>query len=299
MTGFDTLTLDQLSVFLAVVDHGGFAAAARKLGRAPSAITYAIERLEESTGTVLFDRSTYRASLTDAGRALLPGARRVLDDVRDLRTGLGTRSGRLEQDVSVVLDAGFVWPRWMETVTAFRQEMPSVDLRVRAEPPGSVADVIADGHADFGVLTPAESRGAGLRELASLALPAVTVVSTAHPLARATAPLTSETLKEHVQIVVCDRQGHVRGLSRGAVGGRTFKLADVTMKRSMLRAGVGWGHLPLHFAARDLDRGRFVRLTLAGGDPAQPDHSPMVIAHRPQHDLGPAARWLAKRLAAA
>ena len=70
----DSLTLDQFAVFAAVVDAGSFAAAARRMNRAQSAITYAIQKLEEQSGVVLFDRAAYRAELTEAGRALLPAA---------------------------------------------------------------------------------------------------------------------------------------------------------------------------------------------------------------------------------
>ncbi len=49
-----------------------FSAAARKLNRAQSAITYTVQALEAQTGTDLFDRSAYRPTLTPAGRALVP-----------------------------------------------------------------------------------------------------------------------------------------------------------------------------------------------------------------------------------
>ena len=81
----DSLTLDQFAVFAAIVDEGGFAAAARRLNRAQSAITYAIQKLEDQSGTELFDRTAYRPTLTDAGKELLPGIRRILADVDDYR----------------------------------------------------------------------------------------------------------------------------------------------------------------------------------------------------------------------
>lgn len=79
------ITLDQFKVFVAIVDQGGFAAAARELSRTQSAITYTMRKLEEQTGLALFDRTHYRPTLTDAGQSLLPHARKVLDDVSDYR----------------------------------------------------------------------------------------------------------------------------------------------------------------------------------------------------------------------
>ena len=53
-------TLDQLRVFLAVVDVGSFAGAARRLGRATSVISYSIGNLEAQLGDLLFDRKSTR-----------------------------------------------------------------------------------------------------------------------------------------------------------------------------------------------------------------------------------------------
>src|ERR1044071_5132423 len=69
-------TLDQVTVFLAIVETGSFTAAARKLGRAVSVISYAISNLENQLGVTLFARAgTARPKLTDAGRAILSDSR--------------------------------------------------------------------------------------------------------------------------------------------------------------------------------------------------------------------------------
>ena len=69
MSNPGTPTLDQLQILLCVVETGSFAAAARRLNRATSAITYAIDNLEFQLGLPLFDRvGTRRPELTEAGR---------------------------------------------------------------------------------------------------------------------------------------------------------------------------------------------------------------------------------------
>ena len=70
----DGLTLDQIRLFLAVVDEGSFSRAAKSLRRAQSAVTYGVQKLEAQIGLPLFDRATYRPTLTEAGaRASDPG----------------------------------------------------------------------------------------------------------------------------------------------------------------------------------------------------------------------------------
>jgi len=70
-----------LEMFVAVAGEGGFAAAARKLGASPPAVTRGIAALEQRLGTSLFHRSTRAVVLTDAGAAFLGEARRILADL--------------------------------------------------------------------------------------------------------------------------------------------------------------------------------------------------------------------------
>ena len=73
-----TPSIDQLRVFLTVVEAGSFAAAGRRLGRATSAVSYTIAQLEAQLGVALFDRQrTRKPTLTQAGGAVLAKARAV------------------------------------------------------------------------------------------------------------------------------------------------------------------------------------------------------------------------------
>src|SRR5437667_12133428 len=86
MQGPGVPSLDQLTVFLTVVETGSFAAAGRRLGRATSAISYAIANLEMQLGISLFDRErTRKPTLTEAGKAVLSEARTVSLSVHSLR----------------------------------------------------------------------------------------------------------------------------------------------------------------------------------------------------------------------
>src|SRR4051794_36072184 len=81
----DPITLDQLRILATVVDEGSFSAAARKLRRVQSAVSTAMANLERQLALPLWDRTQRRATLTDAGTAVLVSARRVLADVDALR----------------------------------------------------------------------------------------------------------------------------------------------------------------------------------------------------------------------
>jgi hypothetical protein len=74
MQGPGVPSLDQLTVFLTVVETGSFAAAGRRLGRATSAVSYAITNLEQQLGVRLFDRDQasrpFRKSGTEGSNPL-------------------------------------------------------------------------------------------------------------------------------------------------------------------------------------------------------------------------------------
>lgn len=80
--------LDELAIFVAILDEGSLAAAARKLRRSPPAVTRALAMLEERVGARLLERTTRRSRPTDAGRRLADDARQVLagygDAVREV-----------------------------------------------------------------------------------------------------------------------------------------------------------------------------------------------------------------------
>ena len=113
-------TIDQLKVFLRVVEAGSFAAAAKRLGRAVSAISYAIATLEQQLGIALFDRQGSRTpALTKAGVAVLAKARIVAVGVDDLRASVRALLGGVEAEVTLVVDVMLPSVRLVDAVQAF------------------------------------------------------------------------------------------------------------------------------------------------------------------------------------
>ena len=81
-----TPSVDQLLVLLAVVEEGSFTGAAKRLRRATSAVSYAIDTLETQLGLTLFDRGTTRKpKLSHVGEAIVSEAKAVAHSVDTLR----------------------------------------------------------------------------------------------------------------------------------------------------------------------------------------------------------------------
>lgn len=89
------MNVSQLSTFVAVVDTGSFSAAAKQLGVSQPAVTMQVQALEAAIGVTLLDRQYRRIDLTEAGKALLPHARRVLAQLDEARADIQSLSGRV------------------------------------------------------------------------------------------------------------------------------------------------------------------------------------------------------------
>ena len=294
----DAFSLDQFRVFVAVADEGGFAPAARRLNRAQSAITYAIQNLEEASGVALFDRSGYRARLTEAGEALMPRARRLLADVADfalLAKGVGQG---LEAELSLVIDAFAPLAPVVTALADFQAKFPSVRLRLATESLSAVLELLSQGECDLALapnLMPAMS---GFERRACGRIDLIPVAAPGHPLALADEPLTPERLSDHTQIVLSARPPSGMRREFGVHAVNRWRVADLEVKLAMLLAGIGWGTMPSHRIADELAAGRLVELkpTTWEGSNELPNFR-LVVAHRRDRALGPAGRWLFERLA--
>jgi DNA-binding transcriptional LysR family regulator len=288
-------TLDQIAVFLAIVETGSFAAAARKLGRAVSVISYAVTNLEAQLGLSLFDRGgSRRPQLTDAGRAILGDSRAIaiaLDGLLAKARGLGEG---LEAEVSLVVDVMLPPQRLVAALDDFRRRFPTVALRLEVEALGAVTERVLGGHVAFGISGPLElasdllTRGpAGSGKLVAVAAPG-------HPLAALEGVITQAQAREHVQLVLTDRSALTAGRDFGVLSIKSWRLADLGAKHALLLAGLGWGNMPDFMVRDDIRHRRLAELKLEGtGDMVYALHSVHLGASPP----GPAGGWLMRRLA--
>ncbi|TFW19958.1 LysR family transcriptional regulator [Massilia arenosa] len=121
--------LDELQVFLAILDSGNMAAAARRLNRSPPAVTRILTALEQRVGARLFERSTRRLVATDAGTRLAEQARRLLADYDSAvqLPGNATPRGLLRVAAPLMFGRRHVTP----IVLTFLQRYPEVQVDLR------------------------------------------------------------------------------------------------------------------------------------------------------------------------
>lgn len=287
----DGLSLDQLRTFIAAADEGSFSAAGRKLGRAQSVVSQTLANLEAQVGVTLFDRSARYPVLTGIGRALLADARTAVGGVDQFKARAKGLAGGLEPELSVVMDVLLPIDLVTACVTAFHDAFPGVPLRLYVEALGAVVAPVLDGRCALAVVASLPTLPRSLMRERLWSVDMVFVASPRHPLAGHHGPISREALAEHVQLVLTDRSTLSEDREFAVFSPRTWRLADLGAKHAFLRAGLGWGGMPLHLVEADLAAGALVRIAIVN-ETNTPLSLPMTVVYPADSPPGPAGRWL-------
>ena len=288
-------TLDQIAVFLAIVETGSFAAAARRLGRATSVVSYAVANLEGQLGVTLFQRAGTRTPvLTDAGRAILADSRGIAIALDGLLAKARGLTQGLEAEASLVVDVMLPARKLVKALDEFRKKFPTVALRLRVEALGAVTQTVLEGLAAFGISGPLELASDLLTRGPAGSVKMLPVAAPDHPLALIPGPISMAAARDHIQLVLTDRSQLTADRDFGVLAVKSWRLADLGAKHALLLAGMGWGNMPKPMVNEDLKRGRLVALKIeTPGDLNYPFHT----VYRSDTPPGPAASWLMERLA--
>lgn len=293
----ETLSLDQLGVFLTIVDEGSFPKAAKALHRAQSAVTYAIRKLEADVGVPLFDRSGYRSVLTPAGRALLVRARRIADEAGAFRETARSLASGLEAELTIVIDAMYPMAPVYEALRALTEAFPMVPPRVYVQSLGAAAALVADGACALGLLPSNVTELTSLKLLPIETIQFLPVVAPRHPLAAVEGEIEDHVLHQYAQLVLTDTSTLTASVDWGVLSSRTWRLADLGAKKSMLLAGLGWGNMPAHMVEDEIKAGALTTIRPKGFSALT---STLVLgaAYVSERSLGPAAHWMLDHLTA-
>lgn len=146
------MDLRRLGLFLAVVDHGGFTAAARAVHVAQPSVSLAVRELERELGVELLVRSRSGVTLTPAGEALVGPARQAHRDIATATAAVAAVSGLTAGHLDVASLPTLAADPLAAMVGRFRQEHPQVTVRLAAPmDPVDVAESVRSGEVEIGV----------------------------------------------------------------------------------------------------------------------------------------------------
>ena len=254
--------LDNLRAFLAAVDTGSFSAAARALGRVPSAVSMAIANLEAELGLQLFDRSGREPRPTDHARALLPQARLLAEGVHALNIHALSLHQGLESRLDLVLVPELMAAApWHEALRLLSGDYPGLEVRVLSAPQADALAMVQDGRASLALVFERYGMAASERfqEVAQETL--VAVLAPHHPLLQRmpASGIRDEHLLAERQILVAGR--HADQVDKRIAMSRLQWTTDNPMAAlRLVETGLGWAWLPSGFVREPLALGQLVQI---------------------------------------
>jgi DNA-binding transcriptional LysR family regulator len=255
------MTFDQLVAFLAVAREGSFTAASASLHKSQPAVSKLVRNLEDELGVELFDRGSYRAALSDAGRLFYERAAAVVEETDALRSFGMELGGKIEPIVRLAIEAAAPLAPIMTVLRDVRERFPAVRLELSTERLAGAADALHEERADLVVATRLGVRSEKVEAAHFCSVRIVPLARFDHPLATCGVPIPPVLLRTHPQIVLRDSARGSDSPSLNVLeGGLRWSVTDVAAKRDIILAGMGWGGLPEHVAAGDLADGVLVAL---------------------------------------
>ena len=255
------LTPDALEMMDTIERTGSFAAAARELGKVPSALTYSVRQLEDALDVLLFDRSSRQARLTAAGEELLREGRHLLAQIDAVANRVQRVASGWETQLTLAVDGVISQGPVFDLVEAFYALQPPTRLKVRHEVLSGTWEALSSGHADLALgVGAARSDNPDIRVEPLGEMAFSFVVAPHHPLARLPEPLPATELMRHRVVAVADTTRSLEGLTVGILPGQdVLTLSSLRDKQEALRRGLGCGHMPHYLVKADLAAGSLVR----------------------------------------
>lgn len=149
----ELMNLTAMRVFAVAAETENFSEAARRLHRSQPAVSQQISSLEEDLGVDLFTRSGRSVQLSDAGRILLPLARRFLDQARDIEETMASLDGRVAGEV--IIGSSTTAGKYALTflAAAFVEVYPDVRMTIRVLKDDSVEELLLAHQLHIGTAT--------------------------------------------------------------------------------------------------------------------------------------------------
>ncbi|MEU4063459.1 LysR substrate-binding domain-containing protein [Streptomyces wedmorensis] len=192
------MELRHLQHFVAVAEDRHFTRAAERLMVSQSGLSASIRALERDLKAPLFVRNTRRVTLTEAGRALLVEAERILAQVRAAHEAVAAVQGVVRGTLSLGAEQCVAGVHVAGLLAAFRRRHPEVEIRLRQEGGLSLAEDVAAGRLDLAFAYRTRADSDQLRSVPLAAEPMTLLCHPEHPLATAGPVLALHDLADEV-----------------------------------------------------------------------------------------------------
>lgn len=253
------LSSDEIAVFLAVMDSGSFAAAARRLGRVPSAVSMTIGMLEAQLDLLLFDRSGREVKPTEHALSLEPMARQLIMQLRQIGLHALSLNEGLERRLTLAVSPEILDASWSRPLATLGREYPGLEVVILAAAQDDARKLLHDGVAQLilahenSIVDAKESIQVVGRESF------ICVISPKHEFVQQNGCLRAKDIFDLRQIVVASRTNDSVD-PRFMVSRQQWRVDNFTTALHMVCSGAGWAYLPRALVRPLIDSGSLLEV---------------------------------------
>ncbi|WP_339721158.1 LysR family transcriptional regulator [Marinomonas primoryensis] len=237
------IDIAELLTFIKVAETSSFSEAASKLFLTQPAISKRIAALEGNLGVRLFDRIGRQVQLTEAGIRLLPKARKMAEDLQDIKRSMTLQMQDVSGELRLSTSHHVGLRRLPKSLKRFQEDFPSAHLEIEFTQSEEAYQDVLKGRAELGIITLSNKENPLIESLPIWSDPLTCVVSKDHPLALSK-KLSLIELAQHA-CVLPNKNTFTRQIAEQVFGKQGLK-PKVRMNTNNLETlamlvSIGWG----------------------------------------------------------
>lgn len=252
------VNIDNIKFIEAIVEEGSFRKAAERLFISQPAISASIKKLESELNIELFDKDSYRALLTEEGKAFYEKAKKVLDEFNGLEEyGKSLKKG-IEPEIKIAIEAAFNIDKVLSVLNTTMVKFPSVKLTIAVDYMDKVFDYLENKKFDL-IICPANFIKKTENNWEKVFLEEVKMYQVIAPCCELAEKekITESDLKDLPQAVIRSSDEINMGIMDEA---KKWYVNDFFLKKIIIMKGLAWGMIPEHYMMQELKEKKLIPL---------------------------------------
>lgn len=279
------ITLEALHILDAIDRRGSFAAAANELNRAPSSLSYQIQKLEQDLDIMIFDRSGHKANFTDAGKLILERGRAILSATEKLVNDATLLANGWELDITLAFDGIIPIANFFPLVEALGN-VSKTRIRLQEEILAGSWESLATDRADLLICPKIDTLPQDVKAESLGTMEMVWVAASHHYVHKRTGEFDEEARQKYRAIAIADTARDQPAMSVNILQKQPrLTVTNFNAKCQALVNGLGIGTLPKHVAEPLIAEGKLKAIEGSQGTKME-----IIMAWR-RNKIGEAKSW--------
>ncbi|MFV8411191.1 LysR family transcriptional regulator [Vibrio owensii] len=284
------ITLEALHILDAIDRRGSFAAAANELDRAPSSLSYQIQKLEQDLDIIIFDRSGHKAHFTEAGKLILERGRAILQASEKLVNDATLLANGWELDITVAFDGIIPIANFFPMVDVL-SNVSSTRIRLQEEILAGSWESLNTGRSDLLVCPALDTLPQDVKAEKIGKLSMVWVAAADHYVHKRSGEFDDAAREKYRVIAIADTAREQPALSINVMQKQPrLTVTNFSAKVEALLSGLGIGTLPTQVAQPLVESGQLKYIDGAESKPID-----IILAWR-RNTMGEAKSWCVQYL---